>query len=235
MDIHKHRQQRVHDPIEGGQLSYHLYIPPDISEVRKWPILCFLHGANEAAKNLSGKKQEISAIMKHGSPPWHCEINSPLVRDFIVLSPQRSQRGYWDQQDFNEIQKILMRINDNFNGDQKRTFLTGFDFGGKGVFDFANWNEKIWAALWPVDPYGESQRSCDVSRIWFYSGSWGYWHEERRNTITNLQLLDAGTFQKDHPKKVRLFSDLSPHEQYDHNATCTTAYADWRVYNWLLK
>ena len=87
MNKHNSGQQMFYDPIEGGLLSYLLYIPPDFSEARKWPVLCFLHGANEAAKNLSGDIQSISVVMKHGSPPWHCEINSPLVRDFIVLSP----------------------------------------------------------------------------------------------------------------------------------------------------
>src|SRR5699024_234725 len=37
-------------------------------------------------------------------------------------------------------------------GDPTRTYLTGFSFGGNGVFDLALAQPGLWAALWPVDP-----------------------------------------------------------------------------------
>jgi len=226
-------KQEAFPPAGNGKLRYLLYLPPSFEEApeRKWPVLCFLHGIGEAAKKKDGLEQSIQALLDHGAPPWHAEINSPLIRDFIVLSPQLPERRYWDANDFEEITQLLETIYANFRGDRDRTFLTGFSIGGKGVFDFAAWGGK-WAALWPVDDaHGEARTECGTARVWLHFGKWK--PELQRVTAENLKLIGTGPFREPNPSQDRLYTDYSGYG-YDHVETCVAAYSDWRVYRWLL-
>ena len=180
--------------------------------------------------------------MNHGSPAWHCEINSPLIRDFIVLTPQLPVRRQWTLPDFEQTEKIMRTVYKNFRGDPGRTCLTGFSYGAKAVFDFAVWAEELskrdpartvsWAALWPVDEANnEARSSCSVNRVWLHFGSWK--PDLQKSTAGNLGLARSEAFRKEYPKTDRLYTDYTQFG-YDHLATCAASYADWRVYEWLL-
>jgi len=244
MDTHNPGEQKRYFSTEENYLQYLLYLPPAFNDspAKRWPVLCFLHGGGEAAKNKAEEDQPIEALMNHGSPAWHCEINSPLIRDFIVLTPQLPTRRKWNQQDFGQMVNILRTIYRTFRGDPHKTFLTGFSYGGKAVFDFAVWAEELskedpskkisWAALWPVDEANDQARSsCSVKRVWLHFGTWK--PDLQKDTVTNLGLAQAEAFRNEYPKTDRLYTDYTPFG-YDHVTTCAVSYADWRVYEWLL-
>ena len=244
MDTHNPGEQKRYPATKENDLRYLLYLPPNFnaSPEKRWPVLCFLHGAGEAAKNKVEKEQPFEVLMNHGSPAWHCEINSPLIRDLIVVSPQLPARGQWSPADFEKVENILRMIYESFRGDPTKTFLTGFSYGAKGIFDFAAWVDErskkdpskviSIAALWPVDDANDLPRtSCSVKRIWLHFGTWK--QEPQRMTATNLKLTQATTFRNNYPKTDLLYTDYTSFDYY-HGATCSTAYADWRVYEWLM-
>jgi hypothetical protein len=242
MDAHKPGEQKRYPSTHDNDLRYLLYLPPAFNESRekRWPVLCFLHGGGEAATDKAGNDQPIEALMNHASPAWHCEINSPLIRDFIVLSPQLPTRRKWEQPDFEEVEQILRTIYANFRGDPGKTSLTGFSYGAKAVFDFAAWAEEgkdpskhiSWNALWPVDEANDQARaSCSVKRVWLHFGIWK--PDLQKNTVANLGLAPSEPFRKEYPKTGRLYTEYTSFG-YDHVTTCAVSYADWRVYEWLL-
>lgn len=244
MIIHNPGEQKRYPATEGNDLRYLLYLPPSFNDAseKRWPVLCYLHGGGEAARNKAGEQQPIEALMNHGSPAWHCETNSPLIRDFIVLSPQLPDRRKWTQPDFENTEKILRTVYRNFRGDPERTSLTGFSYGAKAVFDFALWADELsrkdpsrkisWAALWPVDEANDQPRaSCPVKRVWLQFGTWK--PDLQRSTAANLGLKEAAPFCREFPREDRLSTDYSPFG-YDHVTTCAISYGDWRVYDWLL-
>jgi hypothetical protein len=244
MTTHNPGEQKRYPKTDENHLRYLLYLPPKFNErpEQRWPVLCFLHGAGEAAKDKAGQDQPVEVLFYHGTPPWHCEIRSPLIQDFIVLSPQLPVRGPWARQDYEKVVQILGRIYDDFRGDPARTYLTGFSYGGRGVFDFASWADETspaspaqkvtWAALWPIDDANDQARmSCPVKRVWLHFGTWK--PGPQLSTVANLKLTQAGTFRNGTPKAEGLYTDYTPLD-YDHVITCVAAYADWRVYQWLL-
>jgi predicted peptidase len=244
MDTHNPGEQKRYFVTKDNHLRYLLYLPAKFKDLpeKRWPVLCFLHGAGEAAKDSDGQEQPIEKLMDHGTPPWHCEINSPLIRDFIVISPQLPARGRWKQTDFERVQPILRTIYDGFRGDTERTYLTGFSYGGEAVFDFVIWAEELaqkepsrkvsWAALWPVDDANDQARaSCPVKRIWLHFGAWK--PIPQKDTAKNLELIQAETFRNSYLKTDKIYTDYAP-LKYGHQATCVAAYADWRVYEWML-
>jgi hypothetical protein len=244
MDTHNAGEQKRYPCTEENYLRYLLYLPDTFNDLadKRWPVLCFLHGAGEAAKDQTEKEQPIETLMNHGAPPWHCEINSPLIRDFIVLSPQLPARRRWGQPDFEKLERILRIIYSNFRGDPDKTYLTGFSYGGKGVFDFALWAEELskqdpsrklsWAALWPVDDANDQARlSCSVKRIWLHFGMWKT--DPQKSTVIKLGLTPVRAFRNGYPKSDGLYTDYTEFG-YGHTTTCAASYADWRVYEWLL-
>lgn len=236
MNTHHPGEQKRYSATEENPLRYLLYLPSRFNDLpeKRWPVICFLHGVGEAAKDKAGEEHPIEVLMNHGTPPWHCEVNSPLIQDFIVLSPQLPARGQWSQANFESVENILRTIYNSFRGDPKRSYLTGFSYGGKGVFDFAeDPSRKIsWAALWPVDDANDQpRRSCSVKRTWLHFGTWK--PDPQRCTVANLQLTQAGTFRDGYPKTNGIYTDYTAFD-YDHATTCVAAYSDWRAYEWLL-
>jgi predicted peptidase len=138
MQAHKPGEQRCYMPTGEHQLRYLLYLPPKFNataEIR-WPVLCFLHGIGESGRDKDGNDQSTEVLLHHGAPPWHCAINSPIVQDFIVVSPQLPTRRPSGQSDFREINQLLMTINGGLYGDPMKNYLTGFSIGAKGIFEF---------------------------------------------------------------------------------------------------
>ncbi len=240
MPNHEPGVQKAYPPLEGGNLRYRLYLPPAFGEQpeKRWPVLCFLHGAGEAARTGDGKEQGIEKLEEHGSPAWHAAINSPLVQDFIVVCPQRPERGRWTpSDDLDEVERILAKVYEEFQGDRTRTCLTGFSYGAEGVFEFAAKSQPDrWYALWPVDDAGQKPRSeCNVRRIWLHYGNWENINRQtdhQTQTCKNLVLRDAAPFQATLAPGDLRYTDYRKYE-YGHSATCAAAYADWRVYAWL--
>ncbi|HEX6177421.1 MAG TPA: hypothetical protein VF057_03625, partial [Thermoanaerobaculia bacterium] len=100
-----------------------------------------------------------------------------------------------------------------YDGDADRTYLTGFSFGGNGVFDLGAVQRGFWAALWAVDPTRAPRVHPDVP-VWISAGQIARSHEQAfRTALPDATWVDDGE---------------------DHVGSATRAYRDDRVYEWLL-
>jgi len=106
------------------QLDYLLYLPKDYGKVEKqWPLMIFLHGADERGTNLD--------LIKEYGPAKLAEEGKDL--GFIIVSPQCPDGKWWS----NCIEKVMALIDetcDNYNVDQSRIYLTGLSMGGYGTW-----------------------------------------------------------------------------------------------------
>ncbi|HPW68146.1 MAG: hypothetical protein WDA72_08080 [Desulfomonilia bacterium] len=204
--------------IESARLGSLLSIPIGSGPERTLrPVICFLHGYDEAAP------LEIHrALRRHG--PLR-KSSSPMAREhFIIIAPQLPPPGgdvwfgYADP-----VRQIVQGIQAGYGGDPDRTYLTGFSFGGNGVFDLADLVPGLWTALWPVDPTRVPQKDPGLP-VWLSFGEISRWH--RASFIRALNLKDAGEGNTGD----RVYLD----QEKDHVGSATSAYADDRIYSWLL-
>ncbi|HWI40831.1 MAG TPA: hypothetical protein VNX25_05030 [Verrucomicrobiae bacterium] len=195
-----------------GRLPFLLSLPRGGG---KRPVLLFLHGYDE------GAPLEIRAgLTRHG--PLR-PGSSLRAAEFIVVAPQLPLRGdLWGR--YAEcVLEIVARVHSVHQGDPRRTFLTGFSFGGNGVFDIALRDPTVWSGLWGVDPTRVPEEDPGLP-VWLSSGEVS--RRRREGFMQRLALQPAGEGE---PGR-RVYSD----DGLDHVGTATAAYSSDRVYDWLL-
>lgn len=126
-------------------LRYLLAAPAADVPAAQRPVLCFLHGYDEAAP-----LDIHQALTRHG-PLWPGAVLR-VPEEFIVVAPQLPAAGDLWYRYADTVLEIVTEVQALGGGDPARTYLTGFSFGGNGVFDLALAQPGLWAALWPVDP-----------------------------------------------------------------------------------
>ncbi|KAL0237787.1 hypothetical protein GEMRC1_012261 [Eukaryota sp. GEM-RC1] len=203
--------------IEGvSDLPYLLSIPPTDELQPLFPLICFLHGYDE------GPPTEIkTGICRHGvfSPRA-----SPLTSHFICIAPQLPKKGdHWNKH-AESVKCIIEHVHQHNNGNPNQTYLTGFSFGANGVFDISLRFPNFFAAIWPVDPTRVPHSDPEVP-IWLSSGEISRCKESA--FIAKLKFI------KFHEKVTgeRILVDYNQ----NHVDTATRAYADDRIYSWLLQ
>lgn len=123
--------------LDGEDYVYQVYVPPQIKEGEKLPLIVFLHGIRERGTGgyISGMfGQVIKQYLKQ----------MPAV----VLLPQCRPNVYWTDA---PMDKMVMRqieaASGEFSIDEKRKYLMGVSMGGYGVLHFAANYPKDFAAL----------------------------------------------------------------------------------------
>ena len=199
--------------IEGGPLRYLLSAPP--APGGGLPVLFFLHGYDEAAPMAIDR-----ALTLHG--PLRATSRAH-ARGCIVVAPQLPSAGDVWHRHADDVRRIVADVQGRHGGDPRRTYLTGFSFGGNGVFDLALAQPDLWAALWAVDPTRAPLRPLDHP-VWLSFGEIA--RSRKRHFMEALGLRDAAA----DATGDRLGLDLGE----DHVGSATTAYQDPRIYAWLL-
>jgi predicted peptidase len=199
----------------AGPLRF-LLSTPVVRTAVALPVLVFLHGYDEGAPTPIDV-----ALTRHG-PLRVPNPASPADR-FIIVTPQMPTRGDLWHRYAEEVRTLATRICIDEGGDPQRVYLTGFSFGGNGVFDLAIGRRDTWAALWAVDPTRLPAR--DPGRpVWLSFGEAA--RLGKRAFINALGLEPAG----ESAGEERVYLD----EGADHVGSATLAYQDGRIYAWLL-
>ncbi|MDG5813494.1 hypothetical protein QA601_00240 [Chitinispirillales bacterium ANBcel5] len=190
---------------------------PDTKSVSPRPILCFLHGYDE------GAPVEIrEGLTRHG--PLKTTSHLMARDEFIVIAAQMPKRGDLWYKFSDALRQIVELIQKGEDGDPKRTYLTGFSYGGNGVFDLGAALPHVWAALWAVDPTRVPKNELKQP-LWLSSGEISRLKESL--FVQKLKLKSADTKYTEYD---RIIVDYNQ----DHVGTATFAYNDIRCYNWLL-
>ncbi|HJV33997.1 hypothetical protein [Geomonas sp.] len=179
------------------------------------PVLCFLHGMME------GPPTELhTGLTAHG--PLKRGNEAIAVSNFIVAAPQLPSRGDIWHNYADDVCELAGYLHAHYGGDPARTYLTGFSFGGNGVFDVALLVPDLWTALWPVDPTRVPHTDPGLP-VWLSVGEAARFQADQ--FIDRLKLTPPG------PQPLRrIYQDFG----LNHVDTATAAYHSETVYRWLL-
>jgi poly(3-hydroxybutyrate) depolymerase len=201
--------------VQAAPLPYLLSVPAGEAEAPR-PVLCFLHGYDEAAPAPIRE-----GVARHG--PLRPGSARRALDDFIVVAPQLPRAGDLWHLYADAVRDIVHEVRTAHGGDPRRTYLSGFSYGGNGVLDLAIAHPDAWAALWPVDPT-RVPRADPGRPVWLSMG------EIARHSVAGfiraLGLVPVG----EGAPGDRVYLD----EGQDHVGSATLAYRDERIYDWLL-
>lgn len=178
------------------------------------PVLVFLHGYDEGPPTSIYAGVTAHGPLRPGNPPV-------ATREFIVAAPQLPQRGDNWRFHAQSVSDLALYLQEERGGDPGRTYLTGFSYGGNGVFDVALHDPSRWTALWPVEPTRVPESDPGLP-VWLSSGE-----VSRRQAPAFIHRLRLQTPAQGND---RVYLD----EGLDHVGTATAAYGSERIYDWLL-
>ena len=153
----------------------------------------------------------------HG--PLNARSASAARRDFVVLTPQLPVAGDLWLGYADGVRELVQLLRREHALDEARIYLTGFSYGGNGVFDLALAQSDLWAALWAVDPTRVPRRA-PAQPLWLSAGD-----VARAQKQEFMRALALGTVD------TRIWAD----DGKDHVGSARAAYADERIYTWLLQ
>lgn len=170
-----------------GATEYHfrVFTPKGWNKTKKSPVILFLHGAGE-------RGDDNTAQTRVGIGPAIQRQRDSLP--FIVVLPQCPRNRWWTEPDMQaQALKALDQTIKEFNGDLKRTYLTGLSMGGYGSWMMAAANPSMFAAVAVIcggvrpppginvpkrtegptataDPYGAVAASVGKTPVWVFHG-----------------------------------------------------------------
>lgn len=160
--------------VEGRSHRYRVFVPRPSADGAPPPVILFLHGAGERGDD----NQRQTGI---GLGPYA----RAHAQDFpaLVVFPQSRENGDWgwDPENAAAAFAALEAATREFDGDRRRTYLTGVSMGGFGTWALARERPDVFAALVPVcggiardyadAPYAEVAERFRDKPVWIFHGA----------------------------------------------------------------
>ncbi len=150
--------------IDDETFRYCVYVPPDYTPERPWPVILFLHGSGEAGAD--------------GFLQTDVGIARAIRRDHtrvpaIVVMPQCRPRQFWKGAMAAMALKCVEQTSREYHLDPQRVYLTGLSLGGAGTWHIAARFPDRFAALAPICGFGEESDAAKLRGvpIWCFHGA----------------------------------------------------------------
>jgi len=120
--------------------NYRVYVPKDRPAETKLPVMLYLHGSGARGDDNEAQIQGLNEYI----------AQNPERFSFIIVAPQCREDAFWVTEMTEQALKALDETVKEFNGDDKRLYLTGYSLGGNGVWLTGALNSDKFAALIPI-------------------------------------------------------------------------------------
>jgi predicted peptidase len=120
--------------------GYRVFVPQNRNSKKKLPVMLFLHGNGVNGMDNERQVRGINEIV----------YKYPDFFNFIIVFPQARPNTFWIGNMTTQALKALDQTVEEFNGDPKRLYLSGFSMGGYGTWSAAALYPNKFAALVPI-------------------------------------------------------------------------------------
>jgi predicted peptidase len=196
-----------------AEIRYLLYLPPEYTPRRRWPLLLFLHGAGERGDDLSKvARRALQSQLASGKkrPPM------------IVVSPQCPANISWQNP---VLLAFLDQLEKRFPIDPDRVYLAGHSMGAFGTWSLAATAPERFAAIIPAAGGGNPEDAAKLKdlAIWAFHGA----NDKTVPIAESQKMVDAIRAAGGHPKLT-----IYPDRGHD---TCDNTFSRDDIYAWLLR
>jgi hypothetical protein len=188
---------------EGNPKGYVEYLPPgfDDSGAKKYPVLYWLHGLNDAGM---GTATSLNKILDIQICRWLKTHNT----DFIIIAPQ-DPSGYWNGTG-NSITDFITWATDHYKAviEPGQQHLAGLSAGGYAIRDMIKANSTVYKAFSTLTLMSTNLASvtADVQQIvdnkqyvWIHHGD----EDVQPNLVENVAIFHTALYKLD-PTRSRL-------------------------------
>ncbi len=194
---------------------YVIYVP-HIVEPARMPAILFLHGAGECGTDgLLQTSVGLPNQIRRKKTRW----------PFLVIIPQKPDvKSLWNDNRL-MVNQILTQVEQEFEPDPKRRYITGLSQGGRGTFDLASKTVWDFAAAAPVCGWSDLQTVANDNKnipFWAFHG------------LADNVVKPAGSIQAiEALKEAGAETKITLYEGVDHNSW-DRAYSEDELPAWLL-
>lgn len=182
---------------------YRVWLPPNYTKLRRWPVVLYLHGSGERGDD---NLRQIGVGLAPALERYRDRYQS------VVVFPQCAYGQEWygpmEQMALTELDQAVTE----FRGDSRRVTLTGVSMGGSGAW-YLGRDHQRFSAIVPVcgevqrqpddpfpsdppkdlmgllaapDPYGALARAIGTTPVWVFHGA-----EDDVVPVTQSRLMTA--------------------------------------------
>lgn len=141
--------------------SYLAYTPEGYDGSKPYPLVVFLHGAGE-------RGEDLSLVARHG---FFEHVKEGHKYPFLMVGPQCPKGKYWGNY-IESLNLFLDHIQEKYNVDKSRIYLTGLSMGGTGTWLWLLANPERFAAAAPVCGTGIYWYTDSIANkpVWMFHG-----------------------------------------------------------------
>ncbi len=188
-------------------------VPPAGAEGQ--PLLVYLHGTIE-------RGEPLDKLRDYGIP--NVIDAAPDAFPMVAASPQiHDTNGKWSPERVIAVRDYMLA---KYKVDPKRTYLTGFSYGGGGAWRTAVTYPDKFAAVVPIAGYSAPGKACAIKElpVWVFHG----------DKDANVPLEQSQKMMKAIEECGGKAAKLTVYEGLAHQDTWKRAYNDPALYTWLL-
>jgi predicted peptidase len=224
--------------------GYRVYVPKNRNLKKKLPVMLFLHGNGVNGTDNERQVQGVDQIV----------YKNPDLFNFIIVFPQARPNTVWIGDMTSQALKALDQTVEEFNGDPKRLYLSGFSMGGYGTWTTAAIYPNKFAALVPVaggivppfqipaflkktfppeivtildasDPYSALAMRIGNKPVWLFHGS-----DDEAVPVTESRKISEAL--KKNGNRNIFYTEYA---NTNHNGVFLKAFTEPKLYQWLAK
>lgn len=187
----------------GGKTYFYQYLPPHYSTApAKLPLIISLHGAGEAGP---ADGSNLVNVLGYGLPQLVSQGNAleftwkAVTEGFVMLAPQ-TDVGHVPDWPTYYVDEMIDYAIANLNVDKNRVILTGYSYGGKGVWKYATSSTAAaqrLAAIVPNAPAGvngdgsSSYNFCNIAANQVATWAQHAQHDEYTSPVITVDYTNA--------------------------------------------
>lgn len=184
LDIHKAMKRKFFMAKDKTILPYRIYLPEGYTAEKKYPLVLYLHGADERGSTNtaqltnsneaffhkmlgSGRRTYPAIIVAPQCPAGEQWVDTPWENGCYSLDTVKKSN------EMQAVEELLASLLETYSINKNRLYAVGFSMGAFGVWDLIMRNPDLMAAAIPISGAGDPSQAEQIKDVpvWCFHGA----------------------------------------------------------------